>query len=94
VSVFDFQAGTLTNTGNQVFSGTILGSEPVLLHDEWYRFDVDLATGATVGRVFLTEHIAGPKVRCELTINDTGTRTADGDAVIEYTGRCRFRGDS
>lgn len=92
VSTFDLQAGTLTNTGDQVFSGTVLGSEPVLLHDEWYRFDVDLATGATVGEVFLAGHIAGPKVRCELNIDSTGVRTPEGDAVIAYTGRCRFRG--
>jgi hypothetical protein len=94
VSTFDFQAGTLVNTGNQVFSGTVLGSEPVLLHDERFRFEVDLATGATVGKVFLTEHIAGPKVRCELSIDSAGERTAEGDAVLSYTGRCRFRGAS
>lgn len=92
VSTFDFQAGTLTNAGHQVFSGTILNSEPVLLHDEQYRFDVDLATGTTVGRVFLSEHIAGPKVWCELTIEGTGAQTPEGDALIAYTGRCRFGG--
>ncbi len=92
VSVFDFAAGTLVNTGNQVFSGTILGSEPVLIHDEWFRFEVDLATGETVGEVHLLKHLAGPRVRCELTIKGDGTRTETGDAVVEYAGRCRFRG--
>ena len=33
-SVFDFVNGTLTNTGHQVFSGTVLGSAPVMLHDD------------------------------------------------------------
>ena len=39
-SVFDFAAGTLVNTGDQVFSGTVLGSEPVAIHDDSFRFDV------------------------------------------------------
>ena len=30
-SEFDFVEGTLVNAGNQVFSGTVLGSQPVLL---------------------------------------------------------------
>src|SRR5688572_3515636 len=33
-SVFDFAAGTLVNTGEQVYSGTIAGSEPVMIHDD------------------------------------------------------------
>lgn len=92
VSTFDFAAGTLVNTGNQVFSGTVLGSAPVLIHDEWFRFEVNLATGQTVGEIYLSEHVAGPKVRCELNVNGDGTLTASGDAVVAYTGRCRFRG--
>ena len=94
VSEFDFAAGTLVNTGNQVFSGTVLGSEPVMIHDEWFRFEVNLATGETLGEVYLLEHIAGPRVRCELTVTGNGTLTAAGDAVVDYTGRCRFRGES
>ena len=31
-SVFDFGAGTLVNTGDQVFSGTVAGSAPVMIH--------------------------------------------------------------
>ena len=66
-SVFDFVKGTLVNTGNQVFSGTVLGSAPVLLHDDEFRFEVDLKTGGLEsGEVHLTDRIAGPKIRCDL----------------------------
>ena len=91
VSVFDFAAGTLVNTGDQVFSSTVLGSAPVMIYDKWFRFDVDLNTGDTLGKVYLLEHIAGPGVRCELTVTGAG-QTAAGDALVDYTGRCRFRG--
>lgn len=92
VSVFDFSAGMLVNTGHQVFSGTVLGSEPVMISDRWFRFDVNLNTGETLGKVYLLDHIAGPAVRCELTVTGAG-QTAAGDALVDYTGRCRFRGD-
>lgn len=91
VSIFDFSAGTLVNTGEQVFSGTVLGSAPVMIYDKWFRFDVDLNTGETLGKVYLLDHIAGPGVRCELTVTGAG-QTVAGDALVEYTGRCRFRG--
>ena len=91
VSVFDFAAGTLVNTGDQVFSGTVLGSAPVMIYDKWFRFDVNLNTGDTLGKVYLLDHIAGPAVRCELTVTGAG-QTAAGDALVDYTGRCRFRG--
>jgi hypothetical protein len=90
-SVFDFAQGTLVNTGHQVFSGTVLGSAPVLIHDDAFRFDVDLDTGATVGDVHLTDSLAGPKVRCHLRVVGTGM-TPEGNATVEYTGECRFRG--
>ena len=90
VSVFDFTNGTLVNTGHQVFSGTILGSDPVLLLDDEFRFEVDLATGATVGEVHLTRRLAGPDVRCELEVIGTGL-TPDGNATFDYSGECRFR---
>jgi hypothetical protein len=86
-SVFDFAAGTLVNTGHQVFSGTILGSAPVLLLDDAFRFDVDLATGATVGQVRLVKTLAGPVSRCHLQVVGTGL-TAEGDATFDYTGEC------
>lgn len=91
VSVFDFVEGTLVNTGHQVFSGTVLGSDPVMIYDEWFRFDVNLFTGETIGEVYLLDHVAGPRVRCELNIVGTG-QTPAGDAVVQYDGRCRFRG--
>ena len=67
-SVFDFVNGTLVNTGDQVYSGTIADSAPVLVHDDQFRFEVNLVTGEEAGRVFFTNHIAGPKVRCNLDI--------------------------
>jgi hypothetical protein len=91
-TVIDNQKGTLTNTGDQVFSGTIRGSEPVMLHDSRFRFEVNLATGAEAGSVYLFDHIAGPHVRCELKVAGTG-KTADGNPTFSYTGNCRFGQD-
>lgn len=91
VSVFDFAAGTLTNTGHQVFSGTVLGQGPVLLHDNEFRFDVNLGTGKTTGIVFLENRIAGPDIRCHLDVVGNGAMDENGDAMVDYTGRCRIR---
>jgi hypothetical protein len=88
-TVIDNQKGTLTNTGEQVFSGTVKGSEPVMIGDSRFRFDVNLATGAETGSVYLFDHIAGPHVRCELKVTGTG-KTADGNPTFSYTGSCRF----
>lgn len=88
-SEFDFAAGTLVNTGHQVFSGSILGSPPVMLYDDSFRFEVDLATGETVGRVLLVDGIAGPMTRCRLDVFGTGP-TPEGDAMVGYTGTCRI----
>src|SRR5512133_2166127 len=52
-SVFDFVQGTMINTGHQVFSGTVAGSAPLMLHDDKFRFDVNLKTGEEHGRVYL-----------------------------------------
>lgn len=90
-SVFDFVNGTLVNTGNQVYSGTVAGSAPVMIHDDQFRFEVNLVTGKDVGQVFLFNHIAGPKVRCELEGVGTGVN-ADGNPTFTYTGECTFRG--
>ncbi len=90
-SVFDFENGTLVNTGNQVFSGTILGSAPVLIHDDEFRFEVNLWTGETQGWVYLVDRIAGPRVRCYLRISGFAPPPGQ-DAEVEYTGRCRFSG--
>ena len=89
-TVIDNQKGTLVNTGDQVFSGTVAGSEPVMIHDSRFRFQVDLGTGADSGSVYLFDHIAGPQVRCELKVTGTG-KTADGNPTFSYTGTCKFR---
>ena len=91
-SVVDLANRTLVNTGNQVFSGTIAGSPPVMLHDDQFRFEVDLVSGSERGRVLLVDHIAGPKVRCALDVVGTG-RNAEGNPTFEYTGACMFRGE-
>lgn len=92
VTQIDQQAGTLVNSGSQVFSGTVLGGAPVLLHDDEFRFDVNLRTGETIGRVLLVNRIAGPIVRCELEIVGTGF-SEEGNGLADYTGRCRILGN-
>jgi len=91
-SVFDFVNGTLVNTGDQVYSGTIAGSAPVMLHDDQFRFEVNLVTGEEAGQVFLFDQIAGPKVRCKLDVVGTGVN-ADGNPTFTYSGECTFRGE-
>lgn len=88
-TVIDNQKGTLVNTGDQVFSGTIAGSEPVMLHDSRFRFNVNLVTGADSGAVYLFDHIAGPRVKCEIKVTGTG-KTADGNPKFRYAGACKF----
>jgi hypothetical protein len=90
-SVVDFAAGTLVNTGDQVYSGTIAGSAPVMIHDDQFRFQVNFATGEESGQVYLFEHIAGPKVRCQLDVVGTGPN-AEGNPTFTYRGTCTFRG--
>jgi len=90
-SVFDFVKGTLVNTGDQVYSGTVAGSAPVLIHDDQFRFEVNLVTGAEAGQVFLFDHLAGPKIRCALDVVGTGLN-ADGNPTFTYTGECHVRG--
>lgn len=91
-SVFDFVNGTLINTGDQVYSGTVAGSPPVLIHDDQFRFEVNLVTGRERGQVYLLDHIAGPKVRCQLEVTGTGLN-AQGNPTFTYTGQCTFRGE-
>jgi len=90
-SVFDFARGTLVNTGDQVYSGTVAGSAPVMIHDDQFRFDVNLATGTESGRVYLFDHIAGPKVRCTLDVVGTGM-SSEGNPTFAYKGQCTFLG--
>lgn len=87
VSTTDLSAGTLINTGHQVFSGTVLGSAPVLLYDDRFEFRIDLNTGATAGEVHLTKVLDGPDIRCDLRVTGTGM-TPDGNARFEYRGEC------
>jgi hypothetical protein len=90
-SVFDYVHGTLVNTGDEVFSGTVAGSAPVMIHDDQFRFEVNLNTGKERGQVYLFDHIAGPKVRCTLNVVGTGL-PAEGNPTFSYTGVCVFRG--
>ena len=90
-TVIDNVEGTLVNTGNQVFSGTVLGIGPVLLHDDLFRFDVNLRTGATVGKAFLVDRIDGPNIDCVIDIVGTGF-SEEGNGLADYSGRCRIRG--
>ena len=90
-SIFDFVNGTLVNTGHQVFSGTVLGSAPVMLYDDDFRFEVNLKTGIEYGEVHLHDRLAGPKVRCDLVVTGTGVKTPEGNLLADYTGTCSFK---
>ncbi|MEE4211364.1 MAG: hypothetical protein V2I43_19100 [Parvularcula sp.] len=91
VTEIDFTTQKLTNTGNQVFSGTIKDSEPVLLFDDAFFFEVDLVMGTVNGEVFLERTLAGQKTWCELTV--TGPIAPPGqDSSFTYEGVCRSRG--
>lgn len=90
-SVFDYAEETLVNTGTQFFSGTVLGSDPVVLHDDTFRFDVDLASGETRGRIHLGRSSDAPHTgswyECTLTAVGTGF-TPEGDGLATYSGTC------
>lgn len=94
-ATFDLSSDTLEVTGTQFFSGTIHGSEPVILHDDRFRFEVDLTTGATVGQVFLGRSNDAPHPgrwsECHLDVVGTGLTPA-GDATFVYSGACTHRG--
>lgn len=96
-SVFDFSNGTLVNTGTQIFSGTVAGSAPVILHDDSFRFDVDLNTGATTGEVHLGRSKDAPEkgtwYECDLTVVGVGV-TPEGDNLSNYSGACTARGNA
>ena len=94
-SVFDFADSTLVNTGRQVFSGTVVGSAPVVLYDDTFRFESDLATGATTGEVHLRQSgdaTVEPWFECDLDVAGTGL-SPEGDGLVEYTGTCVARGE-
>lgn len=88
-TVVDAAAGQLTNTGHQVFSGVVLKGEPVLLLDDSFRFELDLASGALKGDVLFDETLAGPQTECRLTVTGAGDRTEAGDPKVTYEGECR-----
>jgi hypothetical protein len=89
-STLDFANDSMVNTGDQVFSGTVAGSDPVMIHDGRFRFHANLKTGADTGSVQLVDHIAGPWVKCMLQVIGTG-RDADANPTFTYTGRCDFK---
>ena len=89
-STFDFANDSLVNTGDQVFSGTVAGSDPVMIHDGRFRFHANLKTGADTGSVQLVDHIAGPWVKCTLQVIGTG-KDADANPTFNYTGHCDFQ---
>jgi hypothetical protein len=94
-SVFDFGAGTLVNTGSQIFSGTVAGSEPVMLHDDTFRFEVNLNTGETTGEVHLRRSKDTPTswwFECDLVVSGSGEFDERGDALVSYEGTCLRRG--
>ena len=90
-TVMDTVRGKLVNTGDQVYSGTVAGSAPVMIHDDRFHFEVDLKTGHEQGRVYLLNHIVGPKVQCELHVVGTGMN-GDGNPTFTYSGECNFSG--
>jgi hypothetical protein len=89
-STFDFANDSLVNTGDQVFSGTVAGSDPVMIHDGRFLFHANLKTGADSGSVHLVDHIAGPWVKCKLQVVGTG-KDADANPTFKYSGHCDFR---
>ena len=94
-SVFDFADSTLVNTGTQVFSGTVGDSEPVVLHDDTFRFESDLATGATTGEVHLRRSDDAPSetwFECDLDVIGTGL-SPEGDGLVDYAGPCVAQGE-
>ena len=87
-TTYNGDEGTIVNTGHQVFSGTVLGSDPVMLYDDNFRFEIDLIAGETTGDIYLVNQIAGPKVRCIFSMQSTG-QDAEGNNLSEYLGQCR-----
>ena len=90
VSEVNLVEATMVNTGHQVFSGTVLDSEPVIIADRNFIFNVDLNTGETSGVIFLMQRVAGQRIRCLLFMQGTG-RTPEGYNLSNYWGNCRLR---
>jgi hypothetical protein len=88
-TVIDSVHGTLVNTGENVYSGTVAGSAPVMIHDKQSRFDMNLRTGRDTGRVYMSHRLSGPRVKCKLDVVGTGMN-AEGNPTFAYTGECIF----
>ncbi len=92
---FDFVNNTLLVTGTNFFSGTIAGSDPVILRSDESRFDVDLVTGEETGNVHLTRSNDAPDngswYECDLVVVGTGL-TPEGNPTFTYSGACTRRG--
>jgi len=92
---FDFVENTLVVTGTNFFSGTIVGSDPVILRSDESRFEVNLATGEETGEVHLTRSKDSPDrgawYDCDLAVVGTGV-TAEGNPTFDYSGECTPRG--
>jgi len=41
----------------------------------------------------MMDSLAGPRIRCRLTVNGFGETTEAGDFIIDYTGFCLMRGN-
>ena len=81
---------SLVNTGNQVYSGTVAGSAPVMLYDDHFRFEANLASGEESGSVYLVHQLAGPPVTCTLRVRGTGP-DPQGNPTFTYHGECTFQ---
>lgn len=92
---FDFVGNTLVVTGENVFSGTVAGSDPLILRSDESRFEVNLATGEETGNVHLTRSNDAPHkgswYECDLSVVGTGA-TSEGNPTFDYSGVCTPRG--
>ena len=92
---FDFAASTLVVTGENVFSGTIADSDPVILRSDESHFEVNLATGDETGEVHLTRSNDAPEngswYECDLAVVGTG-QTPEGNPTFDYSGTCTRKG--
>ena len=92
---FDYVNNTLRVTGTNVFSGTIAGSDPVILRSDESSFEVDLATGEETGHVHLTRSNDAPDkgqwFDCDLVVVGTGA-TPEGNPTFDFSGTCTRRG--
>lgn len=92
---FDDVNKRLIVTGENVFSGTIRGSEPLILRSDESRFEVNLVTGEETGNVHLTRSNDAPDkgswYECALDVVGTGV-TPEGNPTFDYSGECTRRG--